>query len=127
MKTNNPYNGKLCNTLRYRRPQTSSPDEIVELCRKLAELVKMYDQIAKQLPEGETKDLAEDISNQIITTLSQCKSCTPIVNDTTFDARRHTPVPFIMAEEGAPIQSIVRMGIAIGEQIIIPAKVKINE
>lgn len=123
MKTNNDYNGKLCITPRYRRIHAPSPDEFADLCRKLAELVKMYDQMAKQMPAGEAKDLAEDISEQIITTLSLTNGCTPIINESVFNSRRHSPVPFFMIEDGTPIQSFVRMGIALGEQAIIPAKV----
>ena len=96
-----------------------------QLCRKLAEMVKMYDQMAKQMPAGEAKDLAEDFSDQIITTLSLCDGCTAIINEPTFDAHRHTPVPFSMVEDGTPIQSFLRMGIAINDQVIIPAKIKI--
>ena len=107
-------------------PQAAeSSAEFEQLCRKLAEMVKMYDQMAKQMPAGEAKDLAEDFSDQIITTLSLCDGCTTIINESTFDAHRHTPVPFSMVEDGTPIQSFVRIGIALGEQVIIPAKVKI--
>lgn len=125
MSKNNEYNGKLCTFPRYRRVRTSSSDEFADLCRKLAELVKMYDQMARQMPAGDAKDLAEDISEQIITTLSLTNGCTPIINESAFNSRRHTPVPFSMVEDGTPIQSFLRMGIAIGDQVIIPAKVRI--
>ena len=106
--------------------QAAEPSaDFVQLCRKLAEMVKMYDQMAKQMPAGEAKDLAEDFSDQIITTLSLCDGCSAIINEPTFDAHRHIPVPFSIVEDGTPIQSFVRIGIAIGEQVIIPAKVKI--
>ena len=127
MRENNDYNGKLCISPRYRRIQIPSPDKFVTLCHKLAELVKMYDLMAKQMPEGETRDLAEDISDQIITTLSLTKGCSPINSDLTFDSRRHTPVPFSLVENGTPIESILRMGIAIDDQVLIPARVKIKE
>lgn len=108
-------------------PQAAeSSAEFEQLCRKLAEMVKMYDQMAKQMPAGEAKDLAEDFSDQIITTLSLCDGCTAIINEPTFDSYRHIPIPFSLVEDGTPIQSFVRMGIALGEQVIIPAKVKIN-
>ena len=99
--------------------------DFVQLCRKFAEMVKMYDQMAKQMPEGEAKDLAEDFSDQIITTLSLSDGCTAIINEPTFDTHRHTPVPFSVVEDGTPVKSFVRMGIALCEQVIIPAKVKI--
>lgn len=106
--------------------QVAEPSaDFVQLCKKLAEMVKMYDQMAKQMPAGETKDLAEDFSDQIITTLSLCDGCSAIINEPTFDAHRHVPVPFSIVEDGTSIQSFVRMGIALGEQVIIPAKVKI--
>ena len=121
--------GKLksfCSQQPEQQEQTDVPSEdFVALCRKLAELVKMYDQMARQMSAGEAKDLAEDISEQIITTLSLTKGCTPIINDPIVNSRRHTPVPFSMVEDGAPIQSFLRMGIALGEQVLIPAKVKI--
>ena len=113
-------------TLNANVPQAAeSSAEFEQLCRKLAEMVKMYDQMAKQMPAGEAKDLAEDFSDQIITTLSLCDGCTAIINELTFNAHRHTPIPFSMVEDGTPIQAFVRMGIALGEQVIIPAKVKI--
>lgn len=127
MKTNNDYNGKLCITPRYRRIHASSLDELVVLCRKLAELVKMYDQMAKQMPEGKIRDLAEDFSEQIITTLSLCDGCSVIANESTFDSRRHIPIPFSVVEDGTPIGSIVRIGIAIDDTVLIPAKVKLKE
>ena len=106
--------------------QVAEPSaDFVQLCKKLAEMVKMYDQMAKQMPAGETKYLAEDFSDQIITTLSLCNGCSAIINEPTFDAHRHVPVPFSIVEDGTSIQSFVRMGIALGEQVIIPAKVKI--
>lgn len=109
-----------------RPPQAEqSSADFVQLCKKLVEMVKMYDQMAKQMPAGEAKDLAEDFSDQIITTLSLCDGCTAIINEPTFDAHRHVPVPFSIVEDGTPIQSFVRMGIALCEQVIIPAKVKI--
>lgn len=126
MRENNDYNGKLCINPRYRRIQAPSPDKFATLCHKLAELVKMYDLIAKQMPEGETRDLAEDISEQIITTLSLTKGCSPINSDLAFDSRRHTPVPFSLVEDGTPIQSFLRMGITIDDTVLIPAKVKIK-
>ena len=86
----------------------------------------MYDQMGKQMPTGEAKDLAEDISAQIITTLSLTKGCTPINNELSFDSRRHTPVPFSLVEEGTPIESILRVGIAIDDMVLIPAKVKVS-
>lgn len=108
-------------------PQATEPSaDFVQLCKKLAEMVKMYDLMAKQMPEGEAKDLAEDLSDQIIATLSLCDGCSSIINEPTFDAHRHVPVPFYMVEDGTSIQSFIRVGIAIGEQVIIPAKVKIS-
>ncbi len=122
--------GKLKSFRSQQPEQQVQPDvpseDFVALCRKLAELVKMYDQMAKQMPAGETKDLAEDISEQIITTLSLTKGCSPIINEPVFNSRRHTPVPFSMVEDDTPIQSFLRMGIAIDDQVIIPAKVKIS-
>ena len=85
----------------------------------------MYDQMARQMPAGDAKDLAEDLSEQIITTLSLTKGCSPIINEPVFNSRRHTPVPFSMVEDGAPIQFFLRMGIAIEDMVLIPAKVKI--
>lgn len=108
-------------------PKESPDKDYVSLCSHLAELVQMYDLMAKQMPEGETKDLAEDISVQIITTLSLTKGCSPINGDLTFDSRRHIPVPFSLVEDGTPIESIVRMGIAIDNIVLIPAKVQIKE
>ena len=108
-------------------PQKFPNKDFVSLCENLAELVQMYDRMAKQMPEGEAKDLAEDFSEQIITTLSLSKDCSPINSDLTFDSRRHTPVPFSLVEDETPIESVVRIGIAIDDVVIIPARVKIKE
>lgn len=120
------YNGRLCNTAKFRTPSLLSSDKFKDLCQKLAEMVKMYDQMTKQMPEGETRDLVEDFSEQIITTLSLCDGCSVIANESTFDSRRHMPIPFSIVENGTSIDSILRIGIAIGDQVIIPAKVKIK-
>ena len=87
----------------------------------------MYDLMAKQMPVGEAKDLAEDISEQIITALSLTESCSPINSDLTFDSRRHTSVPFSLVEEGTPIESFLRMGITFDGIVLIPARVTIKE
>jgi hypothetical protein len=126
MSKNNDYKGKLCITPHYRRVFTPLSNQYETLCHKLAELVKMYDLMAKQMPEGETRDLAEDISEQIITALSLTDGCSPINSDHAFDSRRHTPVPFSLVEEGTPIESFLRMGIAFDDIVLIPAKVKIK-
>ena len=123
--------GKL-NSFRSQHPEqpvkNDAPSkDFVALCRKLAELVKMYDQMARQMPDGEAKDLAEDFSEQIITTLSLTKGCIPIINEPVFNSRRHTPVPFSMVEDGTPIESIMRIGIVINDIVLIPAKVKVKE
>lgn len=99
--------------------------DLITLCKELAQMVKMYDQMAKQMPEGETRDLVEDFTNQIITTLSLSPACTTINNEPFFSSQRHIPIPFDLIDDGTPIKSTIRLGIAIGEQIIIPAKVKI--
>ena len=43
--------------------------EFLSLCKRLAEMVKQYDMMAKQMPDGEAKDLLEDMSEQIITSM----------------------------------------------------------
>lgn len=103
----------------------TASEDFVELCQQSAKLIKMYDMMAKQMPDGETKDAIEDYTNQLILAMLNCSGCKPINHDATFDSRRHTPVPFDMVDDGTPIQSFLRPGITIGEKTIITAKVKI--
>ena len=100
-------------------------EEFVKLCEDLAELVLMYDRMQSRLQNPESKDLAKDFCLQIIRFLSLSKECTIIGREPTFDSRLHVPVPFAFVENGTPIDSIVRIGIAIGDYVLIPAKVKV--
>ena len=122
----------ICNIFRRLSVYKSEPlkqqtpnKEFVKLCEDLAELVLMYDRMQSRLQNPESKDLAEDFCQQIIRFLSLSKGCTVIGREPTFDSRLHVPVPFAFIENGTPIDSIMRIGIAIGDQVIIPAKVKI--
>ena len=106
-------------------PQHISEDEYFRLCENMAELVLMYDHMQSRLSNDECKGLANDFSNQVIRFLSLNKGCTVIGSESTFDSRLHVPVPFALVENGTPIKSVIRIGIAIGEHVLIPAKVKI--
>ena len=103
---------------------TMSNEEFLSLCKRLAEMVKHYDMMAKQMPDGEAKDLLEDMSEQIISSMV-LGGCNAITKETTFNPLRHRPVPYTMVEDGTPIQSTLRMGVELNGQVLIPALVKL--
>lgn len=98
--------------------------DFLSLCKRLAEMVKQYDMMAKQMPDGEAKDLLEDMSEQIITSMV-LGGCQAITKETSFNALRHKPVPFAIIEDGTPIQSTLRMGVELNGVILLHALVRI--
>ncbi len=103
-----------------------SPSQDFEaLCLQLAQMVKAYDQLAAQMPDGEAKDLLSDMSEQIITSMN-LGGCTPITKETSFCSLRHKPVPFTLIEDGTPIRAILRAGVELNSKVLIKAIVKIN-
>ena len=103
---------------------TMSNEEFLSLCKRLAEMVKQYDMMAKQMPDGEAKNLLEDMSEQIITSMV-LGGCQAITKETLFNALRHKPVPFAIIEDGTPIQSTLRMGVELNGVILLHALVRI--
>ena len=99
-------------------------DDYLKLCKRLAEMVKQNDMMAKQMPEGESKDLLDDFSEQIISSMV-LGGCKAITHEKTFNSLRHRPVPFSIVEDGTPIEKTVRVGVEFNEMVLIPAKVKI--
>ena len=98
--------------------------EFLSLCKRLAEMVKQYDMMAKQMPNGEAKDLLEDMSEQIISSMV-LGGCQAITKEISFNALRHKPVPFAIIEDGTPIQSTLRMGVELNGVILLHALVKL--
>lgn len=98
--------------------------EFLSLCKRLAEMVKQYDMMAKQMPDGEAKDLLEDMSEQIISSMV-LGGCQAITKEISFNALRHKPVPFTVIEDGTPIQSTLRMGVELNGVILLHALVRI--
>lgn len=104
----------------------SSPSQDFEaLCTQLTQMVKNYDQLAAQMPDGEAKDLLSDMSEQIIASMN-LGGCTPITKETSFCSLRHKPVPFSAIEDGTPIRATLRAGVELNGKVLIKALVKIN-
>lgn len=102
-----------------------SPSQGFEtLCLQLAQMVKNYDQLAAQMPDGETKDLLSDMSEQIITSMN-LGGCTPITKENSFCSLRHRPVPFSAIEDGTPIRATLRAGVELNGKVLIKAQIKI--
>ena len=99
--------------------------DFFSLCKRLAEMVKQYDMMAKQMPDGEAKDLLKDMSEQIITSLV-LDGCQAITKETSFNALRHKPVPFAIIEDGTPIQSTLRIGVELNGIVLLQAVVKVK-
>ena len=98
--------------------------EFLSLCKRLAEMVKQYDMMAKQMPDGEAKDLLEDMSEQIISSMV-LGGCQAITKETSFNALRHKLVPFAIIEDGTPIQTTIRIGVEVNGIVLIPAIVNL--
>jgi hypothetical protein len=98
--------------------------DFLSLCKRLAEMVKQYDMMAKQMPDGEAKDLLEDMSEQIISSMV-LGGCQAITKETSFNALRHKPVPFAIIEDGTTIQSTLRIGVELNGVILLHALVRI--
>ena len=105
--------------------QSSNASELfLKLCDKLAEMVKEYDLMATQMPDGESKDLMADISEQIIASMV-LGGCQSITKEVAFDSLRHTAVPFSIVEDGTPIASTMRVGVAYNGRVLVKALVKV--
>lgn len=98
-------------------------DDYLKLCKRLAEMVKQNDMMAKQMPEGESKDLLDDFSEQIISSMV-LGGCKAITHEKTFNSLRHRPVPFSIVEDGTPIEKTVRVGVEFNEMVLIQSLVK---
>lgn len=96
-------------------------DKLVE---QVASLVKHYDVMANKMSDENMKTLLADMSSHLINSLI-LGGCEPIADDVEFDINRHMPIPFTIVEQGTPIQSVVRVGVANNGKVLIPAKVKI--
>lgn len=97
--------------------------DYLKLCKRLAEIVKQNDMMAKQMPEGESKDLLDDFSEQIISSMV-LGGCKAITHEKTFNSLRHRPVPFSIVEDGTPIEKTERVGVELNEIVLIPSLVK---
>lgn len=104
----------------------SSPSQDFDaLCTQLANMVKNYDQLAAQLPDGEAKDLLTDMSEQIIASMN-LGGCTPITKETSFFSFRHKPVPFSTIEDGTPIRATLRAGVELNGKVLIKAMISVH-
>lgn len=103
---------------------TTLSDDFVKLCKKLASMVKEYDLMAKQMPDGEAKDLLADMSEQIISSMV-AGGCKAITKETAFDGHRHKPIPFSAVEDGTPILSTERVGVECDGMVLIQALVNV--
>lgn len=117
----------LIGSYKEQSPKDPPDKDFVPLCENLAELVQMYDRMQPQLQSQESKDLVDDFNNQIIRSLHISGKCKVLGLEKEFNSRLHVPVPFSLVEDGTPIESVVRIGIAIDDIVLIPAKVKIRE
>ena len=104
--------------------QPLSNAEFVALCKRLAEMVKQYDMMAKQMPDGEAKDLLEDMSEQIISSMV-LGGCQAITKESSFNPLRHKLQPYRIVEEGTPVQSTLRVGVEVNGIVLLQAVVKV--
>ncbi len=103
---------------------TCSIKEMESICKQLAEMVKNYDQLSAQMPDGEAKDILMDMSEQIIASMN-LGGCTAITKETAFNNLRHRTVPFACVEDSTPIISTLRAGVELNGRVLIKAIVKL--
>jgi hypothetical protein len=96
-----------------------------KLMQECADIVKKYDSLSMRLDEGEAKTIAEDIAEQLIAVMLRSGG-EAIVNEKVYNPIRHQPVPMVLAEVGTPIASTIRVGVADGNKVYVPAKVQLN-
>lgn len=113
-------------TAKLQAPTTcvSSADSFDKLAEQVASLVKHYDAMATKMSDDNMKALLADMSSHLINSLI-LGGCEPIADDIEFNINRHMPVPFIIVEQGTPIQSVTRIGVANHGKVLIPALVKL--
>ena len=97
-----------------------------KMLHECADLVRKYDSYASRVESEEGRMLVSDISQQLIDVMLRCGG-TAIMEDTSFDMIRHSPVPATIVENGAPIVSTLRAGVMVANKVYVPALVQIKK
>ena len=97
-----------------------------KMLHECADLIRKYDFYASRVESEEGKTLVSDISQQLIDVMLRCGG-TAIMEDTSFDMIRHSPVPATIVENGAPIVSTLRAGVMVANKVYVPALVQIKK
>ena len=97
-----------------------------KMLHECADLIRKYDLYASRVESEEGRMLVSDISQQLIDVMLRCGG-TAIMEDTSFDMIRHSPVPATIVENGAPIVSTLRAGVMVANKVYVPALVQIKK
>ena len=97
-----------------------------KMLHECADLIRKYDFYASRVESEEGRMLVSDISQQLIDVMLRCGG-TAIMEDTSFDMIRHSPVPATIVENGAPIVSTLRAGVMVANKVYVPALVQIKK
>ena len=102
------------------------PSDCDKMLHECADLIREYDSYASRVESEEVRMLVSDISQQLIDVMLRCGG-TAIMEDTSFDMIRHSPVPATIVENGAPIVSTLRAGVMVANKVYVPALVQIKK
>lgn len=91
------------------------------LAEKCCDIISELDTIQT----NENADLSDLVKTRIKEALL-CSGAEPIVDETSFDILRHKVEGKSIVRKGTPISSTIEPGIAIGDKVMIKAKVKIK-
>lgn len=91
------------------------------LAEKCCDIISELDTIQT----NENADLSDLVKTRIKEALL-CSGAEPIVDETSFDILRHKAEGKSIVRKGTPISSTIEPGIAIGDKVMIKAKVKIK-
>lgn len=88
----------------------------------ICNLIREFDSYYQRTNDENSKQVIEVMQYRLMEIVCQ-NGGTPIDDDKVFNSLRHVPIPFAVIQDGKPIKEIIRMGITIGNKVILKAKV----
>lgn len=111
-----------CETLLTNDNKQEMSTNIEVIGEDICELIHEFDSYYNQAESNDAKQAIEVMQYRLIETL--CKNgITPIENETSFDPLKHISVPFAIIPDGTPIKKIKRIGLLLGNKVLLKAQV----
>ena len=92
--------------------------------QSLADIIIEFDNYYQRLENEDAKVMVKLFQSRIIEALENM-GAEVIADDRFFDTLRHTPVPYSIVKDGVEIKSFIRKGLAIQDNIILKAQVRV--